>query len=1139
LNGEFVKQKACSNSYLKCFLLILSLAFLETSIAQQSATVNFILKGGQRPAKDLLNESGKKFEFSELLKKSQNYEDLSDLNPEPNRFWQNKSYPANDGYSKLPPEGSVVEFMYSEGRFADTGTEFTRVRDQKTKVEYLFSISRYAQSTMIRAALLRKLGYYLPSPKYYKKLKVKFSSPQVMTNYLDSMERDLSLDLLEKKWYSLVPGEVATIELISSTLEPIQADYFNFHFGYGLDPTNDEARGYIDLYSDHRAYRAQIIPVALIDIPESVNRYSPKFGMSFVGSVQINHMSAGAYSSSSVDDAKWILKRIAQLTEKDIDEIVSGDFYPSELTPLVRAKLVHRIYNALELFGLKELFRLNLPDLKYSSEKGLVVNGKVMRELTPGYPQRFAHGDRPSPFTDEDLLRFLKIKGLNTALNTAITELNKKLQLRDVADLVQNYQEDVIKDFIKHIRTKPGQPYVRGIDSFTGITSGFNVTANRQVTTGTYFGSSAPIQLVDNIGVSASIGTFTGFTGLEYTPVLATDIRYLRDYTHVRPLQIPVDLKQEGSLKEASDYPWSRLFVPKFMNQLGELVQVSTAEKNGLDEALKELRDGEVITVTDSIVTGAYAQASAGLDALMGVQPLSIVNSVQLGADLSKVVLSQLSFLRTANGIQVFVRKTNKNMFGVQLDFNYFINLLRIRQQSIAESTHTDAFIIDYEPTTSSQLDPSSDTPLVQKHFETRRKLQLTLADLFLRAKATKLYTHFKYNQFDLDHKLKTKERRSQFLFNKMTQMKESHTFKALWPKNPEFPDEDPKDSELILFSYKKGEYKGIDYLNFGLSIIDGLLGQKFKKTQINLADNSGNSSQVPFGEAYWRIVNTEGDLSKAITQQPNITIIQNIWSGWKIKNKDLVSLLNEVNQKYIGLGVRLIPPEDFAQAKSLDFYRISVSLSLLPGAQDKIKALLLQEGRPTTKIEKAKFLSRLFQKISEARGKKRPQDQGLYKDLLTLIGDGDFKKGYQVYDNECEKRRIENEAFNYPTSAWLYGQNYSCLTSWMTELIDLSRNYPQDKKAQIRWMTDVVYVLEKFIPIKALLSYIEEKNYLLVPNVFGFRDGDEDGDIEYISNALGTPEEEFPYANGLFNQFSRETGIVPTEVERTNGSFR
>jgi hypothetical protein len=49
-------------------------------------------------------------------------------------------------------------------------------------------------------------------------------------------------------------------------------------------------------------------------------------------------------------------------------------------------------------------------DLNYTSPDGLVVNGRVMKEKVEGYPQRFSHGDRESPFKDDDWWRYAGIR---------------------------------------------------------------------------------------------------------------------------------------------------------------------------------------------------------------------------------------------------------------------------------------------------------------------------------------------------------------------------------------------------------------------------------------------------------------------------------------------------------------------------------------------------------------------------------------------------------------------------------------------------------------------------------------------------------------------------------------------------------
>ena len=46
----------------------------------------------------------------------------------------------------------------------------------------------------------------------------------------------------------------------------------------------------------------------------------------------------------------------------------------------------------------------------------MVVGGKVMTEKIPGYPQRFSHGERQSPFESGDFMKYLK-KNLQTILH--------------------------------------------------------------------------------------------------------------------------------------------------------------------------------------------------------------------------------------------------------------------------------------------------------------------------------------------------------------------------------------------------------------------------------------------------------------------------------------------------------------------------------------------------------------------------------------------------------------------------------------------------------------------------------------------------------------------------------------------------
>jgi hypothetical protein len=119
-------------------------------------------------------------------------------------------------------------------------------------------------------------------------------------------------------------------------------------------------------------------------------------------------------------------------------------------------------------------------------------------------------------------------------------------------------------------------------------------------------------------------------------------------------------------------------------------------------------------------------------------------------------------------------------------------------------------------------------------------------------------------------------------------------------------------------------------------------------------------------------------------------------------------------------------------------------------------------------------------------------------------------------------------------------GTYYDCLNGWMRDLLTLRREWPEnDKEKQTDWYTDVIYTLEKSVPLPMLMNVAGKNNYLFKVQINGFRKGDEDGDLAFFSNSSGDPSKDFEVLNGLFALYARKTGLQPSEMERTNGAFR
>jgi len=1104
-------------------------------------SVSIPLNVVKKPASDLVSANGTVLDVGQAASMAQAGQDLSILNPQENKMWQNQKYPLTDA---TQPREKAVLYQSPEAQLPFTF--MARVQSgSNPELFYRLSLSRMTHTTLMRSALLKKLGYYVPTPQYSKNLRMYFKSEDEKKDFLKLAQETMISDFESRGWITEDDTKNHSLVFSDAVLEPATADYFDIQWGYAPDPNDPGQVSVVQRFSRYRAYRALIIPFSLVDIPESVNRFSPKFASVLSSHIVITHPAAESFSACAYEDARWLLRRLNQLSEQDFMEIVKAGAFPQELESLIYAKLVYRANNAMELFNLSKPWKL--PSLTINSPSGLVKDGKVTKELVPGYPQRFAHGDRESPFKDGDFERYLGIRGRTAAIATAIAHLNEKLDLLSVSDLANNRRMDIQNKIIQHIANSPEKPLYQTVEAWGGPVGGFNLAATRHVTTGTYYGSSAAIQLVDNVSVAARLGFFMALDGIpKVTPFGGANIMIQRDYTHVRPLL---------SITEGSKVSWKDLVIPKHMRNLSDvLAKEKTSDgKYSVDAMLNDLRDGEVFTITDSVTLAGYAQISSSLDVLMGISPLGFMNSVSVGVDGSRAILRQTSFMRTAQGIQVFVREQNNKVFGLTFDLNYFVNIMNIRASTNVGDLHTDAFVIDYSPAMADNVDSSkTDQKFVKDLTETRENLRPALIGLFRGNDTELLYSRFKYQKFEISHELKTKELRSKFLAMRYSSFNEDHLLKILYPANADAPELDPKDEEVILFSNKRGELVGRDLLGFATDWLEAIINKKFSNAKADLgASDDPNPANTPFGKAYWRIVNTESDLSPQGTQYPNVAVLQHVWGGWHLNSKKFLNLLDEIQGQFKNTPLasyRLIEPEAFATTTAINFYRINAQLSVLPGGLDKIRDLLIQpdsEGKP---LPKENFLGNLAKKLSEKIGRPaRVGDKEFFLDLVTILGNGDQKAGLAAYTNQCQQNAQggagkpgEIDTGVPHTGLWWNGTYYDCLDMWTRKLIDLSGKYPKDDKAaQVRWTTDVLYILDQQIPLPQLLQYLGESNYVFVVRINGFREGDEDGDLEFFSNSLGDPKTSIEYANGLIAMYANKTRISPIELDRSQAGFR
>lgn len=1136
------------------------LALFAFKAQAQDAVVRIPLKTLSKPALDLVDRDGQALSLGQLKARFEQGVDLSTINPAENKFWQNTDLRSNTAtdpmlHAQMPPpvllgvsnvvgtpgaaapsDASVV-FDGFVGVVRELGMYAINVKSAARPSEvYRLKSGLQVHASLLKAALLRKMGIFQESPKYYQSIKISFKDVAEMDNFIrqafcvagpdDVAISCLSVNPDDRGFISDRNEAQKTLVLHGSYLEKMNPEVPNLFDG--LTPSNNNT---ISLYAQSRAYRALIVPYVIGDLAESVNRFSAQ-AVAVRG--EWAYLNFAFYSDfngyTSYDDVRWALRILGQFNDTDWQQIVDAASLPPQVAPLVKAKMMYRFKDMVNSFfrgsEKSDVLKVQMPNLNYSSGDGVVVNGKVMTQVIAGYPQRFSHGERQSPFESGDFAKYMTIKAQSTAIDTALARFSDQLQHTGITSRVVGIQES-------------GSGF-RPIVSAGIFDAGLNVSANRIVTTGTYYGSTAAVQMVDSLTLAGRAGYYRVLDGMNnMTTIMGGGVSIMRSFIHVRPI---------ASMTEATRVPLDKMLVP---TQLGKLTRPLKDGK--LTEFLQALQPGEVFTITDSIGVNAQLGISTTIDALTAFSGVGL--SVGFSADGSKVILRQIQFIRTNEGLQVYVRNQNNKAFGLEFNVNYFINLLKIRSETTWRDIHTKVYMINYNSSLVSQVDNLDIVPDEElqakvdamKAFGSRAAL--ALRGLLRESSTDALDEGLKFQRFNVDHTIKTNEFTFKFLWFRSTKLTEEHLLTLQKSEVPTTVNGVAVVNEPIqVVTYKKGRLKGKDPFGFGTEIADAALAQILgSNAPRSLGQPSQNPSQMPFGQSHWTIVRTDTELTQNRTGAlPSVAVIENVWGGWSMNRKQLNDIIEKVKDKTNGINFAdypLVPTGALATVNKIDFYRVTAHMSVLPDGLKKIRELMLSPRLADSPDSYAQFMDHL---VGEFSGKYAPQNQtqdsALFSNLITMMGNGDAALGQQLYQRECNNRRlVELNRFNqYATPARLQGTNYACLSQWIEKLVKLSREFPvRDLRAQNKWMTEVLYVLDEHIPQAALMNYMGSPNFIFYIEVTGFRSGDEDADAGvYVSNVYGVPDKNVPYANGLISFFADKSKINVTELEQASGSF-
>ena len=1036
------------------------------------------------PAIDLIQD-GTPIDRDRLLQQIRDGFDSSTLEPQLSRVYRRDVQPnTHDANESFPDEGSVMDYQQTlPGTSGLVRARVSPVGDGIHFYQMNFSLDTHA--ALARNALLRRLGYAIPTPQFYSKLKLRFSSIDQRDSFLDQLSSDTLT--ARSRWVvesrSKPAPDLLTLTFQDLVLEPAIIEVPQFHWGI-LTP---------EALNSRRSLRALLVPLTLLELPESVNLYSFETAKIFNESMVFTRTHANAFKNeTSIGDVRWIARKIARLNREDWKSILKAAHYPEDIEALLLEKTLGRVN---QLMGLLEVGEFSAFSFNPKISVGKVVKGKATQERYDGYALRFTYGDPKSPLRPSELARFFGIAGLNGALNSLLDKANTYLQITSPDQWIQDHQDQELQDILTHFQNHPNEPYIQPVKIWGGPVAGVDVNASRNIITGTYYGSDSQIQLVDAISGSAHIGGFFGISGIPKMGfTLEPNLQGSRSYVHVKPLP---------DLKAAWKDSWAHVFVPAFMPTLAQALKDSTNpdSKEAMKKFMDQMTPGEIFMITDSVVASGSVNAYVPLGALMGFLPSygSLTGSASLGG--SYAILSRTTIARSKDGIQVYLQDAKSQTLEIDINAEFIIRVVDLNGTTYRGTADTQAFVLP------EKFDDEAKSKAFVRDFRS----------LFRANHSENLAEDFE--PYLLDHDVRG--HRIGFGLGPFSWVLRDtlHKVEITPPKDPEGRYQ-AQDFKRTVIEGTRTRIHGTDYYGFFGRLLRGV------HPLLNIGGPArGDDPSANFlGRSTSSTLNTQIEVTPGRDSRPFLKVEHTI-SGWSLKKKRLLRLVEKMSEQLKDLNPKtgLINPAEFSQTKKVQSFSLSWSLLVYSEGVDRLLHLL--DLNQTSTLEAQQFLIQLMG---------RPQ-------YVAYCQDQDLDPGVSLGPLEYSHSQDPDPGILESSR----GQQVylGCVTDFMRTIFSLrstlsrksalfstkSLNQSQIHE-KIRLLNRVVDRLMRKTDLSNFIKLVGPDHSFFQARVSGFRTHDENGDSDYFSNTLGFVDQK--QLAGPLSDIATQSTISTNEIE-------
>ncbi len=880
-----------------------------------------------------------------LLSQSDFKIDYSLFNPKESDIWKNRK-PIKISNPRLIEDHKKVKFR----EVSPVGSGMFRflIEDKKGQ-QYRFIIGRKSHNILLRRALLRKLGYIVPDSSHVKKVSVEFKNSVAWRTFLKNMSYGVGTSNLsrwvtniDKKSLEDHPDKTKWVIRKEASYEKNTLILQDVIVTTSWDQLYDLSIVFISsVMKNRRVFNSLLIPYALVDVPESFNKFNWNMGKQtneqiFFKSDFLKDFRMG------YEDGKWIAKKILDLERKDFEDIVKEAALPQPVSLLAIEKLISRRNSLCLIFFPNKQSCIMEIDFKKTDPQHphLLKNGRLLLDTKngdpkdsdhwwEGYGSRFSYGPDEAPLSRKEMTAFFTSQIFSNLISNFVSDINKdflpnsdnSIQRKAYKEYTEDYQNQIIERIMEG---KEPKNRITSLKNWSKDILYVRLNASRDIIFGGYLGTSHNIQLVHSFGWAVDAGWFLGSHGGPRDLSLSgrSGLAYSENYTQVTP---------SISIKEANKTPYKNIFVHFMMKKVSEkLNKVNDLKKkkemdfqnnpqstkkikeeeeklrNELSEILNEhLKVGESFIITRNI--GPFA----ALNAILSISPHTKL-SLNLRNQITE--LERVHILRKdQNTVHIYSSNATRFNWGFTLQLRKWIPIFTYKNRkarSVLKPVNVKFLSLNILPDIKKNPEFEQNS-IVLKNFFSEPLSTENISDFIDAKDYVELSSHFTESFKDF-----------KFLWQSSSTLEQNNIIKV-----KEYKNKEPFQKKFIWAS--SGKRTGVNYQSVFLDILNHIIEENLGLEDINVGlTNTNRPSETIFGHSTVQQSFYEGVIEEETQNVKEAFVnVSYRWKGWALSKEKLEALIRKLNsfQKSLQVKTNLppLPISSFSLTNQLQLYSI------------------------------------------------------------------------------------------------------------------------------------------------------------------------------------------------------------------------